>query len=137
MNAYQRIDEADAPAELLSVAEAARVLRISPSTLWRWIGRGEVPAYRIGPKRVWLKKRDLDSVSAPVQQRNGHGGKAKENAQIGERLLTPAERERGLAAIAEGRKFREKLLAARGGVLFSPSWELLHESREERLRELS
>ena len=93
MNAYQRIDDADAPAELLSIAEAARVLHISQSTLWRWIGRGEVPAYRIGPKRVWLKKADLDFVSAPVQQRNGHGGKAKENVQIGERLLTPAERE--------------------------------------------
>ena len=54
-----------------------------------------------------------------------------------ERPLTASERERGLAAIEEARKFQAKLLAARGGKPFRPGWELLHEAREERLRQLA
>ena len=137
MTAYQRIDDGGTAPDLLSVAEAARLLRISQSTLWRWIGHGLVPAYRIGPKRVWLKRSELVSITAPAQHGERHGRNEIGNGRTVERLLTSAERERGLAAIAEGRKFQAKLLAARGGAAFDPpGWELLHESREERLRHL-
>jgi excisionase family DNA binding protein len=59
-----------APGEgLISVAEAADLLRISQSTLWRWIDQETVQAYRIGRKHVWLKKSDLE----PRRQRESGG----------------------------------------------------------------
>lgn len=137
MNAYQRIDEADAPSELLSVAEAARVLRISQSTLWRWIDRGEVPAYRIGPKRVWLKKAELDSLNPHVRLPRDDGAKAPEMAEFHQGRMSAAKSARVLQALDRARVFREKLLADRGGRLFERSEDDLYELREERSRQLS
>lgn len=33
---------------LLTVKEVAAVLRVSPQTVYKMVGRGELPAYRIG-----------------------------------------------------------------------------------------
>jgi excisionase family DNA binding protein len=38
----------DPAAQLLTVDEAARLLRIGSSTLWRILQRGELPSYKIG-----------------------------------------------------------------------------------------
>src|SRR5581483_3158468 len=45
--------------EYLTVAEAAQALRISTSTIWRWINAGDVHAYRVGHKRVRIKASDV------------------------------------------------------------------------------
>ena len=49
--------------------------------------------------------------------------------------LTPEEQERGLQAVAGLTRIRQALFA-KHGKLEPESWELLHESREERTREL-
>jgi hypothetical protein len=51
--------------------------------------------------------------------------------------LTPEQQRQGLAAVARAKKRQAEMLAKRGGKLFSPSWELLDEARDERARELS
>lgn len=123
--------------DLVSVTEAARILRVSPSTIWRWIAHDTVPAYRVGPKRVWLKTRDLEPLMETAREPLRKGGEHVEKDIVHERPLTAAERERGLAAIEEARQFQSTLLASRGGTPFESSWELLAESRDERSRELS
>jgi uncharacterized protein (DUF1778 family) len=50
--------------------------------------------------------------------------------------LTVEERERGLRALEELERLGQELLEQRGGELFSPSWELINEARDERTREL-
>jgi len=47
--------------ETLSVAEAAELLKVSKSTLWRWIDRGDLPAYRVGRRRIRLKRTDIEN----------------------------------------------------------------------------
>ncbi|MBX0329902.1 helix-turn-helix domain-containing protein [Oscillochloris sp. ZM17-4] len=48
---------------ILTVAEVARYLRVSETTVWRWCTSGKLPAFRIG--RSWRVRRDtLDQMIA-------------------------------------------------------------------------
>lgn len=55
------------PDDYLTVTEAASLLRVAPSTVRRWIRRGEVPAYRLGPRRVALRRTDVAALVAPIR----------------------------------------------------------------------
>jgi len=52
-----------------TVAEAARVLDVSPSTVWRWIQAERLSAYRVGPRTIRLKKEDLEQMMRPVREK--------------------------------------------------------------------
>ena len=45
--------------DLIPVREAAEALAISESTAWRWINKHLLPAYRVGQKRIYVKRSDL------------------------------------------------------------------------------
>ena len=55
----------------LSVTKAAELLKVSKSTLWRWIGQGDLPAYRFGHRRVPIKEDDLDRLLVPTGEKKG------------------------------------------------------------------
>ncbi len=123
--------------ELVTIAEAARVLRVSPSTIRRWIGEGDLPAYRVGHRRVRVRKPDLARlITQPARQ-----GSERAPLPGGEpflvRPLTADEQRRALAAIEESKRLHAEQLAQRGGKRFSPSWILINEARDERSRDLS
>ena len=42
-----------------TVEQAARLLQVSHSTVWRWIDAGKLVAYRVGPKAIRIRKQDL------------------------------------------------------------------------------
>jgi excisionase family DNA binding protein len=48
--------DADTQPPFLTVAEVARYLRVSETTVWRWCTSGKLPAFRIG--RSWRVRRD-------------------------------------------------------------------------------
>lgn len=59
---------------LLKKPEAANILGVSVRTLEKMIGRGVIPAYKIGPKAVRLRREDLDEYlaghkAAPVPEK--------------------------------------------------------------------
>jgi excisionase family DNA binding protein len=55
--------------EYLTVAEAAELLRVSVSTIRRWIREGTMSAHRVGSRRLLLKRGDLlDSIHAVRQE---------------------------------------------------------------------
>ncbi|HLC29835.1 MAG TPA: helix-turn-helix domain-containing protein, partial [Dehalococcoidia bacterium] len=56
-------------APFYSVTEAARALGVSPSTVWRWIEADKLRAYRVGPKRIRIKKEDLEAIIRPARAR--------------------------------------------------------------------
>ena len=65
-----RQEQHEAPAidgDLLSVGDAAAALRVSQSTVWRWINRGVLPASRLGPKRILVKRSDLPALLTPAR----------------------------------------------------------------------
>lgn len=122
----QTIDE-----EYVTVAEAATLLRAAPSTIRRWIREGDVPAYRLGRRRVALRRNDLADLITPARKLNLPGDELVEVPR-----LTPEEKQRGLEALERTRRHRKEILARRGGAPFPSSVEIIHEMREERDRQL-
>ncbi len=120
----------------LTVAEAATLLRVAQSTIRRWIRQGDVPAYRIGPRRVALKRTDLDALITSVQlgAARSHSVTYTDPSEIPK--LTPEEKQQALEAMERLQRHSNELSARRGGKPFSPSWEILNELRDERTRQL-
>ena len=54
--------------EFFTVAEAATLLRVAPSTVRRWIREGDVLAHHIGRRRVALRRADLARLITPARQ---------------------------------------------------------------------
>lgn len=50
-----------------SVADAARVLGVSSSSIWRWIESGRLPAARVGPKSIRISREALQAVVTPAR----------------------------------------------------------------------
>ncbi len=55
--------------QFCTVPEAARILEVSPATIWRWIDAEKLPAYRVGPRGIRIKKRDLETVVRPARSK--------------------------------------------------------------------
>jgi excisionase family DNA binding protein len=129
--AIQVIDE-----QMLTVAEAAEMLRVSPSTVRRWIREGEIRAYRIGRRRIGLRPSDLSSVvtpantNDPVQVPNGA-------VPFVVPELTPEERDRGRAAVQRIVERHRAYKASGRSDQITPSWVLINEARDERSEQLA
>ena len=48
--------------ELLTREQACTLLKVDPSTLWRWTNKGTVTAYGIGSRRFYKKEELLSSL---------------------------------------------------------------------------
>ena len=61
------------PRRWLSQAEAAEYLGITDRTLRRMVARGELPAYRMGPRLTRFDLSDLDATMRPIPTGGGVG----------------------------------------------------------------
>lgn len=50
----------------LSPAEAAEYMGVHDATIRRWISKGILPAERVGPRLIRIKRTDLDALSQPI-----------------------------------------------------------------------
>ena len=116
--------------DLLSVREAAKLLRVSESTVWRWIDSGRLKAYKLGPKRVCLRRTELGPILRPVGPTSSR--------DISQYLspMSPGPKESADVVIARARALQEKILARRGGQLLPESWIDINEARDERSKDL-
>jgi excisionase family DNA binding protein len=147
MNSYEHSDTASTQGgtelmravdeEFLTVAEAATLLRVAPSTVRRWIREGDVPAHRIGHRRVALRRADLASLITPARPGMESSDKVVDNQKWEPRRLTPEEQQRALEALDRAQRHAAETTARRGGKLFPPSWITINEQRDERTRQLS
>jgi len=126
----QTVDE-----QYLTVAEAATLLRVAPSTVRRWIRQGDIPAYRLGPRRVGLKREDLSAVIAPVGTHSEQVHFEADIDRIKNHKLTPEEKRQGLEAMERLQRTVREISARHGGP-FPSSLEIIHEMRDERDRQL-
>jgi excisionase family DNA binding protein len=103
--------------DYVTVAEAASLLRVAPSTIRRWIREGESPAYHLG-RRVGLRRNDLSQLVKPVRTDETIGSDAADDDDLVERIkrrkLTPEEVERRLAAMERAERHAKELQDARG-----------------------
>jgi excisionase family DNA binding protein len=123
--------------EYVTVAEAAALLRVATSTIRRWIREGDVPAHRIGRRRVALRRADLARLITPARSAAEMKDDVAVNEPVVGRRLTPEEKARALEAMDRLKELRKRTFEERGGKLFPPSWETINEMRDQRTRQLS
>jgi len=49
-----------------TASEAARALRVSRTTIWRWIGEGRLAAYHVGGRTLRIRREDVRKALRPV-----------------------------------------------------------------------
>ena len=123
--------------EYVTVAEAAKVLQVHPSSIRRWIDSVVLPAHRIGRRRVLVKRADLAKLITPARAEQEKGERMSQTERLEIPKLTAEQQRQWLEAIERAKQRQAEMLAQRGGQPWSPSWELLNEAREERTRQLS
>lgn len=137
--------------EFLTIDETAEMLRVSSSTIRRWIRAGTLTAHRAGRRRILLRKDDVTNTITVIANGSKRGDRGREqNPDLGsnpmisdwtgsslQSRLSDAEKEQGLQALLRLQELNAQLRAQTGKHLFSPSWLIINESRDERTRQLS
>jgi len=118
--------------DLKSAKEAADYLRISESTVWRYVDQNIVPAYRLGKKRVWFKRSDLDALLKPLRGREAEV--SKDSKDMNAVSIEPGARG-SWRAMDRVNTLRESIMTRRGGVAFADSAEEINAARELRSQE--
>ena len=134
-------------AVLLTIAEAAVILKVSTVTVSRWGRQGRLPTLKIGPRAVRIRRADLDLVSQPYQgpvssldQRAPHpapGGPtlpvptvaAETSPPAPGPLTVPPERTLGRALL-----LRATILKRRHGEFLAPAGDDLGKLRDKRAK---
>jgi excisionase family DNA binding protein len=126
--------------EFCTVAQAAAALGVHPSTIWRWIDAERLPAYRVGPKSIRIRRSDLEQLVRPAKSEEPAAIVAKAVGPPAStyvpRRLTDEERERALALVDEMRRHTEEMRRRRGGQPLAESWKDINQARDERSRHL-
>lgn len=122
--------------DYVTVDEAATILRVAPSTVRRWIREGGLPAYRMGKRRLALRRDDLPTMITPIKPYAEQVQSAADIAELKRRKLSPEEIREGLEAMERAIRHSDEIHGRREGSLFPPSWILIREMREERTRQL-
>ncbi len=117
--------------EYVTQAEAAKLLGISKATLHRWIKRGVLPAYSIGPRRVRIKRADVARVIKPMSLSD-----TQVTAANWGRKMTEQEVQQLRKALRMADELRASILRRRNGVPMPSSADLIREEREERTEHL-
>jgi excisionase family DNA binding protein len=119
----------------LTVPEAARELRVSVPTVWRWIRAGRLAASRIGARSVRIRREDLAASSVATVRAPKRDGEMLEDEygpyiDLGDHTLTGDE------LLALLRTHREAMLARRGGIPLPDSAQAIRDMREMRFEDL-
>lgn len=123
-------------AELLTVAEAAKLLKVSTVTVQRWLKQGRLPAYRVGPRAVRIRHADLTALLVPTRGEAVSTGQDRIRTGLTLPALTAEQVQQRQAAIAAATRLRQEMLARRGGRPLTPSWPVIRQAREERSKQL-
>jgi excisionase family DNA binding protein len=118
--------------DYLTPAEAARQLHVSVSTIWRWIEKGKLPAYRVGERSIRIKKQDLSKVITPVKEGTLI---VRFPAKGTLRVELPLDSDKGDDFLERAKRLREAILRERNGVPLPDGAEDIRAAREERDRE--
>ncbi len=123
---------------LLTITEAAGLLRISPVTLRRWLKSGRLRAVRVGARALRVRRNDALAALQPVPKattppnmaHHSADGVAISSAAI--RPHTVDEQRRALAALERAHQRGMRILERRDGRPLEESWIAIREAREQR-----
>ncbi|HEX5479509.1 MAG TPA: helix-turn-helix domain-containing protein [Dehalococcoidia bacterium] len=122
--------------DFCTVAEVADMLGVSASTVWRWVDSGKMPAVRVGPKAIRIRREDAEAAVRPVEFEPDSGIESAESLRAQLRPLTEAEKQRALEAFEAAVRIGEEIHARRKGRRLPDSAAIIRAAREERSRRL-
>lgn len=124
--------------ESCTVTEAANLLGVSVSTVWRWVDSGKLAGFRVGPKAIRIRRQDVHDTVRPLRRRDEPTTMSVVfvDAEAASGPLTKEERERGIAALASVDQLTEAILKRRKGRHLSDSSTMIRASRDERSRRI-
>jgi excisionase family DNA binding protein len=110
-----------------TVAGAARLLHVSPSTVWRWIAAGRLPAKRLGPKTIRIASEDLIALEQPARADREESPMSIE--QLKQQLTTPPSPEE----LARRQAVVTRTIEHRKDLVITPltTADLIRRAREE------
>jgi excisionase family DNA binding protein len=118
--------------DLLTVKEAAAVLKVSPITISRYLKSGRLRSYQVGPRNIRIRRSDLQEVLKPTK-----GKEVEAMREEGRQTpLTKEEVEKQETAMREAAALRDRILSRRAGEQLPSSSELITKSRQERSAKL-
>ena len=111
--------------DYFTVAEAARELDVSPSTVWRWIEAKKLPAHRVGTRKIRIRKDDLRDVVTPARPEE-----PATDAPSDRYVFVPPTEE----ALARRQEAVARILESQRGRSIAPltTTDLIHQVRQER-----
>ena len=72
--------------ELLTVREAATLVKVSPLTISRYLRQGRLRAYRVGPRAIRVRRADVETLLKPVDSGSDvPGAKLPNEAELARR----------------------------------------------------
>src|SRR3989304_2296808 len=101
---------------LLTIADAARLLKVSVVTVKRWLKQGRLHAYRVGPRSIRIKREDLNALVRPAWFGEVTTEKAHEDLFVGydpEKVRQAIARTAGSWADVDAEKLIADLYRAR------------------------
>lgn len=128
--------------DYLTIPEAAELLRVSVSTIRRWIRDGTIRAHRVGHRRLLLRREDVtQTMRAVTSEPAANARTTHPPAALYPNLshrLTAAEREQGLRALEQAQALaaHDKARQEASGIMSPESWEDIREAREFRTEQL-
>ena len=121
----------------LTIPEAARELRVSVATVWRWIRAGRLAATRVGVRSIRVRRSDLAGTQQRVQPSSGRIAQGRPgDGQTAVEVPPPRSGIPLEELLLRMSELRERILARRGGVPLPDSAEAIREAREERYDDL-
>ncbi|HKV84602.1 MAG TPA: helix-turn-helix domain-containing protein [Ktedonobacterales bacterium] len=113
--------------ELLTVREAAQLLKISPVTITRWLKQGRLRGYHAGPRAIRIKQTDVEALLTPTPSVRTSDAPARPPKQ--DQPAQPTMEE-----LARRRRLVATILARREARVITPltTDELVHLARAER-----
>ena len=123
-----------AESEFYTIGEAARALQVSPSTVWRWIDKGRLNAYRVGEKKIRIEREELARAVKPFTRERRRGGAMTKETETGVRIMaaSAAAKNDQLAVVEEARRLQEQILARRRGRPLPASYKDIEKARRAR-----
>ncbi len=124
--------------DLLTMQEAAEILKVSTVTLSRWRRQGRLPTLKIGPRAVRIRRADLDLVSQPYSGPIGSLDRPRPVAttpaptqlvSASAPATVPVER-----TLARATQLRTTILTRRHGEFLDPAGDDLGRLRDKRAK---
>ena len=125
--------------DLLTIKDAAALLKLSPVTVKRYLKQERLSAYHVGPRAVRVRRADLEQLLHPVSKREGvttMQERMTPSSAVRVPPLTAEEKARLAQTIEQAKALQGRMLQRRGGKLLSPSWKIIEEARRQRASEL-